>query len=52
MKTLFIIIMFVWAFIGFIGILNCKKNGIRWDMIIFCAFVPFIPLVAKVCGLI
>lgn len=44
---IFTMILFAWATLGFIGILNCKKSRIIWEMIIFCALVPFIPLLAK-----
>lgn len=42
----FTIILFAWAILGFIGILNCKKDRVAWEMIIFMGFVPFIPLIA------
>lgn len=45
--VIFTIILFAWAALGFIGILNCKKSRVIWEMIIFCALVPFIPFLAK-----
>lgn len=52
MKILFVIIILIWAFIGFLGVLNCKKDRVNFEMIIFLTTVPFIPMVAKWCGLI
>lgn len=42
----FTIILFAWAILGFIGLLNCKKYRIMWELIIFMGLVPFIPLIA------
>ena len=47
----FTLILLIWITIGFIGILNCKKSRIMWEMIIFSALVPFIPLLAKIFGI-
>lgn len=52
MKILFVILIFLWMFIGFIGIMNCKKDRVHFEMIIFMIFALFIPLIAKWCGLI
>ena len=52
MKALFVVIIFIWLFVGFLGILSCKANRVNYEMIIFMFFAPFIPLVAKVCGLL
>lgn len=48
---IFTMILFAWAALGFIGILNCKKSRVIWEMIIFSALVPFIPLLAKIFGI-
>lgn len=50
----FMVTIFVWLFMGFLGIvLNAKRiQGPNFPMISFLLFVPFIPLVAKVCGLL
>ena len=50
-KIIFTIIMVIWFIIGNIGIINAKSHKTNWFMIISLLFVPFIPLVAKVCGL-
>ena len=50
-EIIFVIGIFVWNFIGFLGIMHCKDNRINYEMIIFMALVPFIPLFAKVFGL-
>lgn len=44
----FTLILLIWITIGFIGILNCKKSRVIWEMVIFSALVPFIPLLAKI----
>ena len=51
----FVLIILVWLFMGFLGIIqNARKdsNRINYEMIVFFLFVPFIPIVAMVCGLI
>lgn len=48
---LFTLIMFAWFFVGFLGLLHCKDDGVNWWLLAFIVFVPFVPLVAKVCGL-
>ena len=52
MKALFVIIIFIWLFVGFLGDLHAKDNHVNYEMIIFMFFAPFIPLVAKMCGLV
>lgn len=47
---IFILILFAWAALGFIGVLNCKKNRIMWELIVFMGIVPFIPFIAKFFG--
>ena len=49
---LFLFIIVIWFSIGIIGVINCKKNRIHFEMLIFLFFVPFIPLIAKWCGLL
>ena len=48
---IFTIILMAWALVGFIGILNCKRSGIMWEMIIFAGAVPLIPFLAKFFGI-
>lgn len=54
MKIVFVIIILVWCFLGFLGIVqNMRHNSrINFEMIFFFLFVPFIPLIAKWCGLL
>ena len=49
---IFCVVIFVWFFVGFLGGLHCKENRVNYEMLIFMAFAPFIPLVAKACGLL
>ena len=49
---IFVIVIFVWAFIGWLGGLHANENRINYEMIIFLGFAPFIPLLVKVCGLV
>lgn len=49
---LFIFIILLWLLTGITGVIKCKDEGINWCIIIFMCFVPFIPVVARVCGLI
>ena len=54
MKIVFIIIILIWCFLGFLGILQNTRNNsrINFEMIFFCLIIPFIPLIAKWCGLL
>lgn len=52
MKLVFVVVIGIWVLIGLKGIRVCKKNRTNWEMITFMCFVPFIPLVAKLCGLL
>lgn len=53
MQTIFVCVALVWLGLGFMGILHCKDvGGLNWWMLGFLLLVPFLPLVAKVCGLI
>ena len=50
----FVIIILIWLFVGFLGVIqNARKNSnrVNYEMILFFLFVPFIPVVAKFCGL-
>lgn len=47
----FIIIITFWVIIGSVGVIRAKENRINWEMMIFITFVPFIPIIAKLCGL-
>ena len=51
-EIIFVIGILVWCFIGFLAGLHAKDNRVNYELIIFMALVPFIPLFAKVCGLI
>lgn len=48
----FILILIIWAMMGFIGILTCKDEDTNFPMLFFIFEAPFIPLIAKLCGLI
>lgn len=49
---IFIIVVFIWGFIGLLGGLHAKENRVHYEMIIFLALAPFIPIFAMVfCGL-
>ena len=51
----FVVIILIWLFVGFLGIMqNVRKdsNRVNYEMILFFLSVPFIPVVAKFCGLI
>ena len=53
-KIIFVGFIFAWLFVGFLGGLWAKEDGIRPGvaMAIFIACVPAIPLMAHLCGLI
>ena len=48
----FTMILLAWAALGFVGLLNCKKPRIMWELIAFAGFVPFVPFIAKFFGVI
>lgn len=50
-KIIFVIGILIWFFIGFLGGLHAKENRINYEMIVFMALAPFIPIFATVCGL-
>ena len=54
MQTVFVIIILVWLFLGFLGIVQNARHTsrINFEMISFFLLVPFIPLIAKWCGLL
>ena len=52
MKLVFVGIILAWAFVGFLGGLHAKYNRVNYEMIIFTAIFLFLPLIAKVCGLL
>ena len=52
MEIVFIIGILIWLFVGFLGCMNCKKNRVNYEMIIFISLFLLIPLFAKVCGLL
>lgn len=52
LKVIFVLIIVVWLFVGSLGVLHCKENRVNYEMIVFMLFVPFIPLIAKACGLL
>ena len=57
MKFVFVAVVLVWMFIGFLAGLwarDEKESGVRSGvaMALFAAIVPFLPLIANLCGLI
>lgn len=52
MKILFVIVILIWGFVGFLGIMNCKAERPNYEMMIFMFSFPFVPFVAHFCGLI
>lgn len=54
MKFVFVAVVLVWMFIGFLAGLWAREDGIRsgvaWAL--FVAIVPMLPLIANICGLI
>ena len=50
LKALFCVIIVLWVFVGFCGVLHCKENRTNYEMITFMTFAPFIPFIAKICG--
>ena len=51
LKIIFILIVAVWLFVGILGGLHCKEKRVNYEMIVFVSLAPFLPLIAKVCGL-
>lgn len=50
-KIIFVIGFIIWCFIGFLGGLHAKENRVNYEIIIFMALAPFIPIFAMFCGL-
>ena len=50
-KIIFVIIILLWCLFGGIGVLRCKENRVNVEMLIFILFVPFLAIIAHVCGL-
>ena len=50
-KIIFVIIILIWCLFGGIGTLRCKENRVNVEMLIFILFVPFLAIIAHVCGL-
>lgn len=46
---IFIVIVAVWLFVGFCGVMNCKANRVNWEMLFFMFFVPFLALIGHIC---
>lgn len=44
---IFALFLIIWACIGLLGIIKCKTNRINYEMLIFLAVAPIIPLIAK-----
>jgi len=52
MKIIFTIFIIVWGLLGICGLINCKKERVIWELLIFGISIPFLPVIAKLCGLI
>lgn len=52
MKFVFAGVVGLWCLVGLLGGVNAKANRTNYEMIIFFGFVPFLPLVAWICGMI
>lgn len=57
MKLVFVAVIFVWLFFGFLGVYfnaSTKDTGVKAGVFfgLFCAMVPALPLIANLCGLI
>lgn len=57
MKFIFVIVIFVWLFFGFLSIYfngSTKDTGVKAGVFfgLFCATVPALPWIARLCGLI
>lgn len=47
----FALICFAWILIGFAGGLNCKAERVNYEMLIFWGAAPFLPIIAKIFGI-
>jgi hypothetical protein len=52
LKIIFSVIIFIWLFIGFVGIALEDDSHPNFMMIIFMGFALFIPFIAEACGII
>lgn len=52
LKIIFSVIIFIWLFIGFVGIALEDGNRPNFMMIIFMGFALFIPFIAEACCII
>ena len=50
--VVFGIVIALWLLIGFLAMLTAKAHSTNWFIIIFMGFAPFIPVIAKVCGML
>ena len=48
-KVIFVIVVLIWCFIGFLGGLNANRRGVNYEMIIFMVSALFIPVLALFC---
>lgn len=51
-KVIFVIIILVWMAVGTVGLLQMRKDRVKFEMIIFMGVTPFLPLIAWACGII
>lgn len=49
-KIIFLAIILIFCADGLMMILTCKRNTINWYGLFFLAFVPFMPIIALICG--
>lgn len=52
MMWVFAGIIAIWLFVGFVAMLNAKNDRGSTLLGVFMTFVPFIPLIAKMCGMV
>jgi len=52
MMWVFAGIIVIWLLVGTIAMLNAKNDIGSTLLGVFMAFVPFIPLIAKMCGMV
>jgi hypothetical protein len=51
-KIIFCIIIAIWFFIGVVGGgFRAKENRVNYELMFFIIFSLFIPVIAKMCGL-
>ena len=49
---IFLIVIFIWLFFGFMMIVRMNEEGVNWCGFVFLFVPPFLPLVAKMCGML